>query len=376
MSTSGILSKTGSTRSSLDGTGIVVPSQGIREWVRSGIITARERIDESQIQPASLDLRLGPVAYELRASFLPGSSSTVRDRLKKRKLCVGELDLRNTVTLLPEHVYLVELMESLSLPPTVLGRANPRSTAGRSDLFTRLLCDFGTEFEIVPPGYCGKLYAEIVPRTFPVQVRCGTRLNQLRFCQFAVHASTDGITDQGQASLAIRQELLCVDLTPDDQSGVVGYRAKRPIDNSIDFDCVGCYDPLEYWEPIRSAQSPSVILNRDDFYIFRSCEKVTVNPAEAAELAPYDAGFGEFRVHYAGFLDPGFGWSETGAVAGTPVVLEVRVRDVPFLIEQDQTIARLNFYQLTDLPDKLYGSLIGSSYQSQRIALGKQFKQT
>jgi len=363
----------------------VLPSQAIRAYVEDGIVAAPEAIQEAQIQPASIDLRLGAIAYELRASFLPGGYSSIERKLDDLQLRIGELDLTNGATLRPGHVYLVELMEQVKLPPEVWGKANPRSTTGRADLFTRLLCDFSTEFEGVPAGYKGKLFAEIVPRTFAVKVRRGTRVNQLRFSRGSPPPSDKSIADisraepvvyvrdEGPSGGNVRRGLhLSVDLTPEDSAGIIGYRAKRnaPV---FDFDCVACYEPLDFWEPILHTGLQSIVLQPDDFYILRSRERVRIPPTFAAELMPYEATFGEFRVHYAGFLDPGFGYG-SGDVDGTPVVLEVRARDVPFLVEDGQTIARILYYRLRDTPDKIYGATIGSSYQAQKIALGKQFK--
>lgn len=363
----------------------VLPSQAIRAYVEDGIVAAPEAIQEAQIQPASIDLRLGATAYELRASFLPGGYSSIERKLDDLQLRIGELDLTNGATLRPGHVYLVELMEQVKLPPEVWGKANPRSTTGRADLFTRLLCDFSTEFEGVPAGYKGKLFAEIVPRTFAVKVRRGTRVNQLRFSRGSPPPSDKSIADisraepvvyvrdEGPSGGNVRRGLhLSVDLTPEDSAGIIGYRAKRnaPV---FDFDCVACYEPLDFWEPILHTGLQSIVLHPDDFYILRSRERVRIPPTFAAELMPYEATFGEFRVHYAGFLDPGFGYG-SGDVDGTPVVLEVRARDVPFLVEDGQTIARILYYRLRDTPDKIYGANIGSSYQAQKIALGKQFK--
>lgn len=352
----------------------ILPSQTIREYIKKGHISTSTPIEESQIQPASIDLRLGSVAYELRSSFLPGELSDIVTKLETLQLCRRTLDLENSAVLEANKVYLIELTESLSLPPHVWARANPRSTTGRADMFTRLLCDFGTEFEGVPPGYTGKLYVEVVPRTFSVRVKQGTRLNQIRFISETWPHGIDLLEPEGKQNLhSLRKQILTVDLEPGDSAGIIGFRARRhaPV---LDFDCVGCHDRQEFWDPLFLGELRSIVLAPDDFFLLKSTESVVINPREAAELSPYDPSFGEFRVHYAGFLDPGFGYEAKASVdQGTPVVLEVRTRDVCFLIEHAQRIAWLQYYQLHDLPDKIYGAGIGSSYHRQGITPGKQF---
>lgn len=362
----------------MHGTG-VLPSQEIRKCIRNGIVTAPKGIPEYQIQPASLDLRLGSIAYELYASFLP-SGDLITRKIDKLGLCKKKIDLTSPVTLNSGYVYLVELQEEVRLPATVWGRANPRSTTGRADLFTRLLCDGSTEFDFVPEGYKGKLYAEIVPRTFTVRVQEGTRVNQLRFSRGTPLPSDKSIIDadrsepltflkDGPTPIDVQKGLrVSVDLTPEDTSNIIGYKAKRtsPV---LDFNCVKCHERFDFWEPISLNETRSLILQPDDFYILRSRQRVRIPSIFAAELEAFDPSFGEFRVHYAGFLDPGF-----GQIEGTPIVLEVRARDVPFLIEDGQLIGRVSYHRLLEMPDKIYGEGIGSSYQKQQLGLGKQFK--
>lgn len=358
----------------------VVPAQHLRKFISKKYIVANEPIAETQIQPASIDLRLGKTAYELSSSFLPRNYSDILSKIEDLHLCVQEINLDNPTILKANHVYLVQLQEELQLPDTISARANPRSTSGRADLFTRLLCDYSTEFETAPLGYKGKLFVEIVPRTFDICVRKGTKVNQLRLeipeeNTHLYFSSDDRSFVHGNNNIINSHHLpkyLSVNLTADDNSGIVGYLAKSNTP-TLDFDKVASYDRNEFWEPIFQNHSRSLVLEPDAFYILRSIEGVAIPPNLAAELIPYDPSFGEFRVHYAGFLDPGFG-NRLDDASGTPVVLEVRVRDVRFLIEHGQPVARILYYELLESTDKVYSSAIGSSYQTQKISLGKQFR--
>lgn len=354
----------------------ILPSQQLRELIRQGCITADEEIEETQIQPASIDLRLGDFAYELSSSFLPRNYTDIFSKVSELQLRIREIDLNEPAVLKANHVYLVQLQEELELPANIEARANPRSTSGRADLFTRLLCDYSNEFEAVPPGYRGKLFVEIVPRTFDICVRKGTRVNQIRLGLVEENGSSYlpplTTTFNNSSNSTALPELLSVSLMADTESGVVGYIAK-PNAPVLDFDKVASHERDDFWEPIFQNHSSSFILEPEAFYILRSLEGVAIPPNLAAELIPYDPSFGEFRVHYAGFLDPGFGYNLTNA-KGTPVVLEVRVRDVRFLVEHKQPIARILYYELLEESDKVYGSAIGSSYQTQKISLGKQFR--
>jgi len=336
----------------------VLPSQQIRALIAAGAVRASMPLAEVQIQPASLDLRLGERGYALRASFLPGPAQRVEERLARARLVIDELDMRRPLVLAPGQVYLFELAESLALPADISARANPRSTTGRADLFARLVCDRSSTFEDVPAGYHGALFVELVPRTFAIRLSRGTRVNQLRFMWH-------------QRPAAVRRSYLSVDLTPEPGTRIIGYRARHgaPV---LDFDGTACHDRFGYWDPVVVGELGSLVLHPDDFYILRSCERVCLDAQTAAELLPYESAFGEFRVHYAGFLDPGFGYAD--ADGGTPVVLEVRARDVPFLIEARQVMGQVVHYTLDVPADTLYGSAIGSAYQRQGIALGRQFR--
>jgi dCTP deaminase len=360
----------------------VLPSQMLRQFVAQEYITAAQPVQDVQIQPSSIDLRLGAKAYRVRASFLP-RGRTVQDRLPD---WVGEeYDIAAGPQVLERGgVYVIELEEKVSLPGWVSGKANPKSTTGRLDVFTRLLRDYGDDFDLLPAGYKGSLYAEVVPRTFNIAVRAGDRLNQLRLVrgdpQFTdsrlkkldkVHTFVYS-PDEDPLPGDFRQGLrLSVDLRGRDECAVVGYRARRdaPV---IDLRKIAHYQPEEFWQVIERGAG-YLVLEPEEFYILASKERVSIPPDMAAVLVPFDASIGEFRIHYAGFFDPGFGWVEGGS-RGSHAVLEVRSHEVPFVLEHEQVVGRLEFEWLLTTPDKIYGGDIGSSYQSQGLALSKQFR--
>ncbi|TYB89748.1 2'-deoxycytidine 5'-triphosphate deaminase [Oceaniovalibus sp. ACAM 378] len=353
----------------------VLPSQSLRRMISDGAITATPDIIDEQIQPASLDLRLGSVAWRVRASFLTGAGATVAQRLED--FAMHKVDLTGGAVLEKGCVYVVPLMEHLALPTGIQAVANAKSSTGRLDLLTRAVTDGGTEFDRIPDGYTGPLYAEICPRSFSVLVRPGMRLNQIRFragqarlddsALRALHAETPLVD-----STAVIDDGLgfSVDLQP--RTGtLVGYRAK-PHTGVIDLDKLAHYDPAEYWEDLRSA-SGRIILDPGAFYILVSRESVVIPPCYAAEMAPFLAMAGEFRVHYAGFFDPGFGWAEAGG-AGSRGVLEVRCHEAPFVLEHGQIVGRLVYERMSERPETLYGSGIASNYQGQGLKLSKHFR--
>ena len=336
----------------------------------AGALTGPAFVD-GQVQPASLDLRLGDVAIRVRASFLPGAGRTLEERLpdfEMHRVALGE----GTV-LEKGCVYLVPLREGLALPPGVGAVANAKSSTGRLDLLTRTVTDGGTEFDRIAPGYRGPLYAEICPRSFSVLVRPGMRLNQIRF-----RAGEAGLDDAGLAALHAETPLVdgtpliaeglgfSVDLRPG-AGDLVGWRAK-PHSGVIDLDRLGHYAPEDFWEPIRT-RGRRIVLDPGAFYILVSREAVTIPPTHAAEMAPYLAMVGEFRVHYAGFFDPGFGH-------GTPArgVLEVRCHEAPFALEHGQVVGRLVYERMSEVPAALYGQGIASNYQGQGLKLSKHFR--
>lgn len=356
----------------------ILPSHILKRLIRARReILATEEIPDTQIQPASVDLRLGQVAYRVRASFLPGKDKRVADKL--HEIAIHEIDLRAGAVLETGCVYIVPLMERLELSFRVSGVANPKSSTGRLDVFTRLITDNAQAFDRVDVNYHGPLYAEISPRTFPILVRKGSRLNQLRLRhgspQFTdtqlkrLHEEV-GLVD-GPANID-GGLALSVDLQGDALSRQVGWRARRHA-GVIDVDNVGAYDPLDYWDPVHARKNDAIILDPDEFYILASREAVSIPPDFAAEMMPFNPLVGEFRVHYAGFFDPGFG-HESGHGRGARAVLEVRSHEVPFVLEHGQTIGRLVFERLTDTPPQVYGAALGSNYQRQGLKLSKHFR--
>ncbi len=355
----------------------VLPSQTIETMLQTGEISVSSPVAEGQVQPASLDLRLGTVAYRVRASFLAGHDRSVQDRLSEFEM--HRIDLSNGAVLEKGCVYVVPLMESLALPEGVQAVANAKSSTGRLDLLTRTITDGGTEFDRIAPGYTGPLYAEICPRSFSVLVRPGMRLNQIRF-----RKGQSVLTDADLAVLHDRSPLVdgeamiddglgfSVDLQPA-QGTLVGYRAK-PHTGVIDLDNIGHYDPADYWEELHASDG-KIILDPGAFYILVSREAVHIPPAYAAEMAPFLAMVGEFRVHYAGFFDPGFGHDAAGGT-GSRGVLEVRCHEAPFVLEHGQVVGRLVYERMADVPEQLYGSGIASNYQGQGLKLSKHFKAT
>jgi dCTP deaminase len=309
----------------------------------------------------------------------------VRTRLDE--LCLHQMDLHAPTILERGCVYIVPTLEELNLPGDLWAKANPKSTTGRLDVFTRLITDFGDSFDRVPVGYKGRLYLEIVPQTFSIIVSRGARLSQLRFwrgtplpsdTKLAELHESEGVlydADDAPARAVIAKGLwLSVDLAGSGAAGLVGYRAK-PHAPAVDLARVDYYDPAEFWEPLYAGARRYLILEPDEFYILASRERVSIPPAFAAEMIGYEPALGEFRVHYAGFFDPGFGYG-LGDLKGTRAVLEVRSHQVPYVLEDGQRVARLVFERLQSPPDRVYGPGIGSSYQQQGLTLSKQFRRT
>ena len=361
----------------------ILSAKQLADAIEYGHISAQQPITDAQIQPASLDLRLGRKCWRIQASFLPGHGQTVESKIQQ--FAMYELDLSEGAVLETGSVYIVELSESLNLPETISALANPKSSTGRLDVFTRLISDGSTEFETVAAGYSGPLYAEISPRTFAVKVRTGSRLSQLRLRRgnaVITDAELEQLQQKNQlvrydnpAAYSIRDGIsLSVNLSPEPQTGLIGWRARKhaPL---VDVDQVGAYQAERFWEAVREEDlvKGGLILNPDEFYILASREFVHVPPELAAEMRAYDTAVGEFRAHYAGFFDPGFGCAEIGATP-TRAVLEVRSHDVPFLIEQAQTVCRLVYEPMASQPEHLYGDRgSGSNYQSQGLKLAKHF---
>jgi len=349
----------------------VLPDHAIHSMIRGHRISAADPIPPDQVHPASLDLRLGYRAYRVRASFLTGTTRTVADRLPE--FTMHEMDLTRGAVLEKGCVYVVPLLESLALPPDITAACNAKSSTGRVDCLTRVIADGGVEFDRIPAGYQGPLYAEICPRSFSVKIEPGLRLNQIRFRRgHAILSDAQLRARHGQTPLVDHDPLIddglgfSVDLAPEGTT-LVGYRAK-PHAGVIDLTRIGTHEIADFWEDLHSTNG-QIILDPGAFYILVSREAVTIPPDCAAEMAPYLAMVGEFRVHYAGFFDPGFGH-------GTPArgVLEVRCHEAPFVLEHGQTVGRLVYETMATLPSRLYGSDIASNYQGQGLKLSKHFK--
>lgn len=351
----------------------VCPNQQIEAMIASGEILAAMPVQQGQVQPASLDLRLGDVAYRVRASFLVGEGNRVTERLAQFEM--HRIKLTGGAVLEKGCVYLVPLAESLALPDHMSAAANAKSSTGRLDLLTRIITDGGVEFDRVPGGYHGPLFAEICPRSFSVLVRPGMRLNQIRFRHGqAVLSDAELARLHAKSPLvdgrAVIQDGLGFSVDLALAGGLVGYRAK-PHTGLIDLDRIGFYDPGEYWEEVRTNQG-RIILDPGAFYILVSREAVHIPPDHAAEMAPYLAMMGEFRVHYAGFFDPGFGHDAAGG-AGSRGVLEVRCHEAPFVLEHGQVVGRLVYERMAEAPTRIYGAGIASNYQGQGLKLSKHF---
>lgn len=355
-------------------TGVLSDSQ-IKHMISEGVIGASSPIVKDQIQPASLDLRLGDKAYRVRASFLPGLQNSVEQRLDE--LTMHEIALTGGAVLEKGCVYVVPLMEYLNLPDGLTGAASAKSSTGRLDLMTRVITDQGVEFDRIPDGYSGPLYAEICPQSFSVVVQPEQMLTQVIFRQGRTFLTDDQLREVHERTPIVSGDPVIsdglgfsVDLQP--KSGdLVGYRAKRHT-GVIDLSRLGHYDPAEYWEEVRTKDG-RIILDPGAFYILVSRESIAIPPDCAAEMAPYLAMVGEFRVHYAGFFDPGFGFDAAGG-AGSRGVLEVRCHEAPFVLEHGQIVGRLVYERMSEIPTTLYGAGIKSNYQGQGLKLSKHFK--
>jgi dCTP deaminase len=378
----------------------ILPYQAIHDMLRAGeILPATEFFEESppieadQIQPASIDLRLGAYAYPVRTSFLPGHGVSVIDKMKQidKDIEAIKIPLKDGAILEEGKVYVIPLMESIKLKSDVAAFANPKSSTGRLDILTRLIADGATGFDQVESGYDGRLYVEVAPRSFSIVVKTGTRLNQLRFrrsrgetVKHITQNTWDQLLADGQIVVSNGDTIpklnektgflpFTVDLRGSGAEKLIGWRAKKYAAR-IDLERRD-YDPLEFWEPLYNRNEPSLLLDPDRFYILMTKESIAVPPDYAAEMLPYDTRAGEFRVHYAGFFDPGFGWNaKTRKAGGSRGVLEVRSREVPFLLEHGQLVGWLQYERMAASPDKLYGQDMSSNYQGQSLKPAKQFR--
>ncbi|MEM6602420.1 MAG: 2'-deoxycytidine 5'-triphosphate deaminase [Pseudomonadota bacterium] len=361
---------------------VILPSQVLKECLSKGYILSDIPIAEDALQPASLDLRLGAKAWRVAASFLPGQnqsnaghsgSADVADKIETLKM--HEIDLTQGAIFEKGCVYIVVLEEGLALPRDIKGRANPKSSTGRLDVFARVMTDQSTSFDNIPQGYHGKIYVEIAPRTFSIRVKRGDRLVQLRLSKEVETESKidDAIKIPSKLPFTVDVEGSCTGNKPDsgDFPPIIGWRARKHA-GLIDISKIKHYPILDYWEPVFARKKGGIILDPDDFYILATREAVAIPFDYAAEMQAYDTSFGEFRVHYAGFFDPGFGMDEAGG-KGARGVLEVRTHEVPFLIDAHQIVGHLVFEKMTAASDKIYGSGLKSNYQGQGLHLAKQF---
>jgi dCTP deaminase len=357
----------------------ILPGQAITALHAARAVVAPP-FTADQVQPASLDLRLGARAWRVRASFLPSPRAGIAERLRELALHDIELSERGTV-FEAGCVYLVELEERLALPADLSAATNPKSSTGRLDVFTRVIGDGVAAFDAVPAGYDGPLFLEVSPRTFPILVRRGSRLAQIRFrrgeakldgAALAAWQKRERLVDADDADLGAGAVAVSVDLSGGHSGGLVGFRAKRHT-GLIDVDRRDTYLVTDFWEPLPAPSTQGLVLDPDAFYILASKEAVHVPPDLAAEMVPFDPLVGEFRVHYAGFFDPGFGHAAAGG-GGARAVLEVRSREVPFILEHGQIVGRLVYERLTERAAMLYGQTLGSNYQAQGLKLSKHFK--
>lgn len=348
----------------------ILSSQELKEQIGQNVISADTPIEDGLIQPASIDLRFGKTAWRVAASFLPGGQKmSVEDKVAPLKM--HDVDLTNGGILEKGCVYIVPLQEELDLPKHLKGRANPKSSTGRLDVFARILTDGADSFDNIPAGFKGRLYAEIAPRTFSIRARTGDRMTQLRLMKedhtqnniSKPHMMPFTVDVDGTSKGAISGT---TEFPP-----IIGWRARKHA-GLVDLSHIKHYPVLDFWEPVFARKDGGVILDPDDFYILATKETVSIPYDYAAEMLAYDTSFGEFRVHYAGFFDPGFGM-ETAGGKGAKGVLEVRTHEVPFLIDRDQIVGRLSFEPMSQIPEKIYGTALGSNYQGQGLHLAKQF---
>ncbi len=360
----------------------ILPSQILRKFIKAKYLKSEEEIEEEQIQPASVDLRLSKQIYELKTSFLPQKG----EKLLKvaQKFIEKELSLEKPLLLEKKKVYLAKLKESLNLPSEFWGKVNPKSTTGRLDIFARALVDGTEEFNFIPPGFKGEIYLEISPQSFNLILQEGDRLAQLRLIR-GNPPSPDSLLHQlHNLQMLLYQEelepqdpkikqglLISINLKPSNNSKVIGFVSKE-TQEPIEFKKVAYYPIERFWEKIETQEE--LILQPQRFYLLGSKEKIRVPPKFAAEMFPYEPQIGEFRVHYAGFFDPGFGFGKKGEIKGARAVLEIRPHTVPFLIRDGQVVGKLKYERLIEEPDKVYNLEIGSYYQGQELKLAKQFK--
>ena len=367
-----------------------LPSQEIRKLIDGGAVRSPGGIDDGQVQPSSLDLTLGVEAYSMPGSLLPLYGERVRDLIERYSRF--SVDLRNPNVLIKDNVYLVRLRESLKLPEEIAAYANNKSSTGRIDLQTRVLCDGNPRYDKIPAGYQGDLWLEVIPKSFDIMARAGDSLNQSIFYNGRAILGYDDLIALNEQSQLLypppdraghdeqvihggHRESEGLLMTLDLEQDIVGYVSRKSL-RPIDIARIGEHDPTQYFDPIPRPKDGTLFLSQEAFYIFSTFEYVSVPPDYAVEMLPYDTSAGEFRAHYAGFFDPGFGYGESGEVKGTPAVLEVRPYEDDLIVRHRQPVCKMAYEKLVARPDKLYGVGMRSNYAAQRgPRLSKFFQQ-
>jgi len=327
---------------------------------------------KSQIQPSSIDLSLSDECYEIKTSFL-SPDSKVRDKLNK--IYSKKINLKTSKIFKKNKTYIVRLNETLHLNNSISGHCNPKSSTGRLNIFCRTILDYCDEYEKIPKNYNGEIFLEITTRSFDIKISKGDKLNQMRLRK----KTNNYLNDKDLKKINKRNALIftnkkniienglriSVDLSNDNK--ICAYVAKKTSLN-INFSKISFYEIKKFWKPLKPVNN-SLIIEKNKFYILKSREKIRIPSNLAGEMIPYDTGIGDFRAHYAGFFDPGFGDPK-----GSYAVLEVKTNELPFILEDGQTIARIKYEKLNKKTFLVYGSIINSNYQNQKLALSKHFK--
>ncbi len=359
-----------------------LPDSMIAKMIDGGFIKGANL---ANVRPSSLDLTVSDEIYEVAGIFQPRTNETVRQvlaKINKKKVSLNE-------PLSQGSMYLLRLNETLALPEQVYAYCNPKSSSGRIDVHVRLLADRVSRYDAVTPaGWRGELWLSIMPKTFDIKLPRNYSLNQIRFF------NADTRFDELELELAMREHsllwrvkkrqpfdyselkirdgdgaaILTLDLSPK----IVGYRAVK-TKQVIDLNRINYYDWKKFFEPVLASKADYLELERDYFYILSTSEAVRVPPDLACEMAPMDERSGEFRSHYAGFIDPGWGWGRAGEGKGRPLTLELR----PFedlIVRDRQPIAKIKFERMMKLPDTAYDAGPSNYLKQAGPRLAKQFK--
>ena len=330
----------------------------------------------SQIQPSSLDLTLSEECYEIEASFL-SPNHNIRDKLNN--IINKKIDLNEVYIFKKNITYIVRLNEKLNLKNDIFGKCNPKSSTGRLDIFCRAILNFSDEYEKIPLNYNGEIFLEITPRSFNIALIKGDSLNQMRL----IYQNHDYVDDEslhnfhnidpiifdefGNTNVAdISSGLkISVDLKKINKTSAYIAKDNAPV---LHYDKINSHKVADFWDTIKT-KDDYLIIKPGKFYILKSKQKIRIPKTMAGEMKPYDTGIGDFRVHYAGFFDPGF-----GDPFGSYAVLEVKTNEVPFILNDGQVIAKIQYEKLNKETKVVYGSNIKSNYQNQELALSKHFE--